>query len=534
MNYSYSDKSAYWCDNCQIPVVGRKCFACNGETKKICSYLRPVYKAEINYLINIFGADIPFELNELDVWVSSNNSYYIRGKKAFQITGYSQINNEIKCKIFTKIFPEYRRRSTDEIKAALRLANEGYLRDIQYESESFIKEIAKKFSQRTQIVSFSGGKDSTVVSHLVMSAFGRSDQLHVFADTTIEAVDTYEYIELFKKIHPLTPLIICKSPLDFFSTATQIGVPSRILRWCCTTHKTNPLTKVVNSINPFSGVLAFDGVRKAESARRSKYSRVTLKHKVAGEILASPILEWSETQLWLYILYHDLHINESYMKGFRRVGCLYCPYNSGWSELMQQYHYPEQYNTWIQFLKSYAIKTNHPSPEIFVTNGWRVRAGGRGLDNYKTVLETYPCALSEDAFTYQIVSGTSKNIKEYLIPLGPQRVIYSDNYSEIFIISDPTSLELRATVEISYEEESTRVTYLDKKSKLVLKRQIEKQLIKLQSCIKCGACSAICPTKANKLDIAKTIEKNLCNYCLKCVTHNCPAVESLKRKGKGF
>ena len=34
------------------------------------------------------------------------------------------------------------------------------------------------------MISFSGGKDSTVTSHLVRTALGSNDILHVFGDTT--------------------------------------------------------------------------------------------------------------------------------------------------------------------------------------------------------------------------------------------------------------------------------------------------------------------------------------------------------------
>ena len=37
---------------------------------------------------------------------------------------------------------------------------------------------------RPWIIGFSGGKDSTVTSHLVRTALGSNDILHVFGDTT--------------------------------------------------------------------------------------------------------------------------------------------------------------------------------------------------------------------------------------------------------------------------------------------------------------------------------------------------------------
>ena len=47
------------------------------------------------------------------------------------------------------------------------------------------------------IVSFSGGKDSTVVS-IVRRAFNNQSIVHVFGDTTLELPDTLQYISDFK------------------------------------------------------------------------------------------------------------------------------------------------------------------------------------------------------------------------------------------------------------------------------------------------------------------------------------------------
>ena len=224
----------------------------------------------------------------------TNYTYYSQGKVLFKLSARSKDIAITK----TKQLPPSKR-TRKEFLDLLRLANKPYIEELQYEAEHFIRETADRFSGRPIFVSFSGGKDSTVVSHLVMNGLGRSDVLHVFADTTIELPDTYKYLQTFQKEHPLTPLISSRSALDFFKTAESIGPPSRILRWCCSTHKTNPLATIITGISPRQGVLTFDGIRKAESTRRSKYSRISDKHKIAKEILASPIIEWSDLAVWI-------------------------------------------------------------------------------------------------------------------------------------------------------------------------------------------------------------------------------------------
>ena len=59
----------------------------------------------------------------------------------------------------------------------------------------------EEYDPKTIIVCFSGGKDSTVVSNLVMRALSSESILHIFGDTTLEFPETYAYIERFKKAH---------------------------------------------------------------------------------------------------------------------------------------------------------------------------------------------------------------------------------------------------------------------------------------------------------------------------------------------
>ena len=60
-------------------------------------------------------------------------------------------------------------------------------------------------------VSFSGGKDSTVVSDLVVRALGTPKITHIFGDTTLEFPETYEYVKRLKSNNRLTPIITAKN-----------------------------------------------------------------------------------------------------------------------------------------------------------------------------------------------------------------------------------------------------------------------------------------------------------------------------------
>src|SRR5690606_18765726 len=72
-----------------------------------------------------------------------------------------------------------------EYKKSLEI-NRPYLNALEDEAFRFVQSCVNRFKRRMLMVSFSGGKDSTVVSDLVRRGLGRSDILHVFGDTTLE------------------------------------------------------------------------------------------------------------------------------------------------------------------------------------------------------------------------------------------------------------------------------------------------------------------------------------------------------------
>jgi len=498
----------------------------------MCSQsLYPVFKEEVDYLRTQIG-EIADELMELEVWASpASSTYYVAGRPFLKVSDLRYSNENISFALIGNRRTLQKARSTSECNAAINDANARYINELIHEGQSFIDDTLNAYKKRTYFISFSGGKDSTVVSHMVMNALGKSTVLHVFSDTTIEFPDTYKYLNQFQCKHPLTPLITCRSPLDFFDVASRIGPPSRILRWCCSTHKINPLSKIVGVLNPHEGVLAFEGVRKFESVKRANYERISTNHKIGGEVLARPLLEWTDLEVWIYILYHGLDLNQAYRKGMRRVGCIYCPFNSCWSEVMIRNYFPEQYSHWTSFLRNHAVETKHINPDCYKDHGWRVRAGGRGLEHYRTIVDCYPCALSDNAFNYQLTAGDVRDVPAFLRPLGPQCIIDEDSSSVSFIIRDKIELGDIATVECSYVDNSLRIRYLATKRTELLKQRVEKQIRKLQACIQCGACTSICPTGANKLGEFKVIDDKNCNSCLRCVQLKCPAVKALHYTG---
>lgn len=108
-----------------------------------------------------------------------------------------------------------------------------------------------------------------------------------------------------------------------------------MMRWCCTIFKTGAITRKINStFKDKKCILTFQGIRRNESAARSKYERESNNSKISKQLAISPIIDWLEFDVWLYIISNRIEFNDAYKQGFARVGCWCCPNNSGWSEFL--------------------------------------------------------------------------------------------------------------------------------------------------------------------------------------------------------
>jgi phosphoadenosine phosphosulfate reductase len=422
--------------------------------------------------------------------------------------------------------------------------NRSNLGVLESEAMEFTQRVQEKFGDRLNIVSFSGGKDSTVVSDLVRRALN-SQVTHVFSDTTLEDPNTYAYIRRFRQQNPLIPFWKARSEKDFFSLVEQIGPPSRIMRWCCTIFKTGPINNLSQTLGE-KRVLTFYGIRQSESRSRSKYDRVgvaqdgqgnvvavdpdddhgvTVGAKIGQQITASPILHWSEFDVWLYILLHNLDFNDAYRWGFSRVGCWPCPLNSAWSDILTQLYFPEMSKRWREQLIHFAQKIGKPDPEEYVDDrAWTRRFGGAGMKNRFTGLDTDPCGEVEHTIQIKLERQVKReDLLEFLKPLGHvdsvrSRPALGEIYLEAHQCQEWSALKVQAIEGTN----TLRVTVLGATDPDRILSYARLQATKYQTCRRCSACAAVCPhsaiTVSAEMDIYE-IDETCCIGCLECVTH---------------
>ena len=372
----------YWCEECNIPIFEKVCPICGKQGRYIATDMRPVFPEE-NVLISLLLDDNPIKYQADSVWFGSG-AYIINGKKVR--LSISKINKlpienirrlKEKYEAFTdSISYEF---FNEHVKRFI-AANADRYNYITEEAVHFVQQYRDKYEIDDMMVSFSGGKDSTVTSHVVNRALGTNKVLHVFGDTTLEFPYTLEYKKRFNKNEEsqgVRVLTAKNREKNFEELCEVVGPPSRVMRWCCTVFKTGAIQKTISTaFKDKKNILSFQGIRHNESASRSKYERESESPKISKQTVVSPIIDWIDYDVWLYILTTGIDFNEAYRLGWTRVGCWCCPNNGGWSEFLAKVHMHDQYLHWHELLVNFAKQIGKPDPENYVDEGgWKARQG---------------------------------------------------------------------------------------------------------------------------------------------------------------
>jgi len=524
--------SVVWCsNNCRIPIISnetgraKNCPLCNGETRYLATDLRPVFPEE--RLLFELLLEKPLAFLERSVW-AQHNRYYIDGKTV-SITAkhYRKFTPKLLREKLVQYQDENNYDFFDKNIADFVKANQTRLNSLVFEAEQFIKEHAEKYPAENIVLSFSGGKDSTVTTDLVIKALSNPTLVHLFGDTTLEFPLTLEYAKRYRANHLQAIFKTAKNKeQNFYTMCEDIGPPARMLRWCCTTFKTGPISRKITDLYGDNKILTFYGIRKNESLSRSKYSRITenSEHlKIQQQTVASPIFEWSDLDVWLYILANKIDFNEAYRLGWDRVGCWCCPNNGERAQFLSAIYMPEQFEKWHLFLVDFAMKIGKPDPEEYVSSGaWKARQGGNGVHSAEDIkIKFTNCTAEENAKVYQLNKPIGDSFYELFVPFGKiakelgrklvQEVIITDLKTNVPIIS------IQPLKQTGYEH-AVKIKTLNVKDHAELQRQISYQIRKYNACRRCLKCESVC--KFGAISVANGeyhVKAEKCKHCKMCV-----------------
>ena len=524
----------YWCSECRTPVIQTStqadkgmCPICKRQTKYLASDLRPVFPEE-RLLVELLLKKKPNELLKKSVW-ASNNRYYVEGKSIpISNSLYQSVDTDKIADLLQQNKSENSYEYFEKHMATFVMANRDRLNYLIDEAHSFIRNAASKFPEERIVVSFSGGKDSTVTADLAVKALSNPSLVHIFGDTTLEFPSTIEYAHRFRDAHPDAIFQIAKNDeQNFYDVCEDIGPPARMMRWCCSMFKTGPITRVINSLYRSQQILTFYGIRRSESVSRSKYNRIEDSAdavKIQQQTVASPIFFWKDIDIWLYLIAENVDFNDAYRLGYDRVGCWCCPNNNQRAQFLSKIYMPEQSKKWREFLIGFAKKIGKPDPETYVDSGkWKARQGGNGLASANDVKIRFTnCTAEDHAKIYRLVRAFDDELVGMFVPFGRVAPELGKRLlREVIVLDHRTNVPILSLQPFNQDgyDYAVKVRTMNVADHDELQRMVGYQIRKFNACRKCLKCESLCRVGAITINnFGYYIDPQKCVHCKTCMT----------------
>lgn len=204
-------------------------------------------------------------------------------------------------------------------------------------------------------VSFSGGKDSTVLLHLVRSIY--PDVPAVFIDTGLEFPEIRDHVKNTENVTWIKPKKNFKQVIEDYGYPcigkvaahwiglAQNGAPSGLKQMdsdtkygfrkfhymvnapfkvsdrCCDVMKKRP----AHQYNKETGRVPYIGTRADESIIREEVFMNVGENNLSKDTPSStPLSIWTEKDTWDYIKKYNLPYCKAYDMGYQRTGCIFC------------------------------------------------------------------------------------------------------------------------------------------------------------------------------------------------------------------
>jgi len=209
-------------------------------------------------------------------------------------------------------------------------------------------------------VSFSGGKDSTVLLHLVRGMYPHVPA--VFCDSELEYPEIRKFVRQTENVIRLRPRwslkhiiekhgypVISKEQARYIEEIRRssndksirirlygdgkgrfcisqkwqhlIAAPFKISDQCCYNFKKGPTRKyeIETGNKPFLGIMASES-----NQRKTQFLRHSCNNYNAARPRSNPLSFWLEEDIWEYLHRFNVPYSKIYDMGYTRTGCMFC------------------------------------------------------------------------------------------------------------------------------------------------------------------------------------------------------------------
>ena len=235
-------------------------------------------------------------------------------------------------------------------------------------------------------VSFSGGKDSTVLLHLVRQMYPEVQA--AFIDTGLEYPEIRDFVKTIENVEWLKPKLGFKAVIEKYgypvvskevaqkiheirTTKSDklrnkrlhgddkgngkvsekwkilIDAPFNTSHKCCDALKKSPVKKYerVSGLRPFVGTMAEDSWARSLSYLRKGCNSFDTKRP-----MSTPLMFWRESDIWEYLKLNGLMYSKIYDMGYTRTGCMFCMFGA---------HLEPEPNKFVVMAKTHPAQWNY-------------------------------------------------------------------------------------------------------------------------------------------------------------------------------
>lgn len=210
-------------------------------------------------------------------------------------------------------------------------------------------------------VSFSGGKDSTVLLNIARTMYPKIPA--IFVNTGMEYPEIQSFVKTFDNVEWLKPKnnfveVIKKYGIPVISKSNACAIsryrktkdsvqkyhrlngwpngkkgmipkkwqylihaPFRISDYCCEIMKKNPIKKFMKKSGkfPMTGMMAIESDMRLRQYEKNGCNAFNLQSPISW-----PIAFWTEENIWEYIHMENISYSTIYDMGEKRTGCMFC------------------------------------------------------------------------------------------------------------------------------------------------------------------------------------------------------------------